>query len=83
MPSEQQLKTISYIEENLKSEGIVFKGKSYADAGRFISNHIDASKKAREVKKNEGIKFLFEMCEEIFKDDKVKLEKISEYKKLY
>ena len=70
LPSEHQLKTISYIEDNLKSEKVVFEGESYADAGRFISRNIEASKKAREKKKNEGIKFLFEMCEELVKDDK-------------
>ena len=83
LPSEHQLKTISYIEENLKSKGVKFEGESYSDAGWFISRNIEDSKKALKIKRNEGIKFLFEMCEELFKDDKIKLKKIAEYKNLY
>lgn len=78
--TENQLTTIGYIESNLE---VKFNGEGKKEAREFISQYIEKSKKAREAKRNEAIRYIFELSEERFKNDPKKLAKIVEYKKLF
>lgn len=78
--TEKQLTTIEHIEKNLS---VKFNGKGKMEAREFISKYIEKSKKAREDKKNEAIRYIFELSEERFKNDPEKLAKIVEYKNLF
>lgn len=78
--SENQLRVISYIEDNLK---IKFKGTTSKDARIFISNNIEESKNKHKDNKSEAIDYIFNLIINKLEFNKEELDKLLNYKKLF